>query len=165
MAPSSRAAGPWHGHPSRRVVKARVPDFDLEGDTPSLGLPAANTKEGRGHTVYLTNKRAKQAVEEMKIAERQKRGDKGLLWPEIDNPAQLTMGFIHAVERARKASCEIPKGVSFHTIRHTVGTTTFQKGVQLEDISRQLNHGDLRMTRKYAKSDEEHSAKIAGFID
>lgn len=54
---------------------------------------------------------------------------------------------------ARKA--RIDKRVSFHTARHTFGSTLARNGIQPFYIMKLMGHGDVRMTNRYVNTDDK----------
>jgi integrase len=113
----------------------------LDADLLQKQINLPQTKNGKGRTVYL-NEMAMDVFRSL------------VLDPEIQanepvfgldaTPEEVSMCFVRACRRAGV------EDFHFHDLRHTHATWLRQKGVQLDEIARQLGHSDLRMTQRYA---------------
>jgi integrase len=130
-----------------------VPDVDLE----RRQVTVRKTKNGKTRTVYV-NDLAFAVFESMNIAERKRKQDRRVLFPEI-TPEQLSMRFLRA---CRAAGIEDFK---FHDARHTFAATLRQAGAGLDDLMHLMGHSDLRMTTRYAHLSQEHLRSAASKMD
>jgi integrase len=120
-----------------------VPDVDL-----ARGMVVVKkTKNGKPRTLYF-NDLTTQVFTSMGISERKRRGDRGVLFPDI-TPEQLSMRFMRA---CRAAGIE---DFRLHDARHTFAATLRQQGVDLHLLMRMLGHSDLRMTARYSHLNDE----------
>lgn len=72
--------------------------------------------------------------------------DKGKLLPILSN--QKMNSYLKEIADI----CGIKKELTFHSSRHTFGTTvTLANGVPIESVSKMLGHGSLRTTQHYAR--------------
>jgi integrase len=135
------------------LMHTTVPDVDLNERRVTLRL----TKNGKTRTVFV-NDLALQVLAAMGIAERKRKKDRGVLFPDV-TPEQLSMRFIRA---CRAAGVE---DFSFHDLRHTYASHLRMKGADLDDIRRLLGHADLRMTIRYAHLGQDHLDAAASRLD
>ena len=57
--------------------------------------------------------------------------------------------------------CALPKGLVYHSIRHTTGTWLAERGVPIQNIARVLGHKTLEMSMRYTKlSDKARKSAI-----
>ena len=136
------------------LMHTTVPDVDLERG----GVNLRRTKSGKARWVPI-NQLARMVFDAMSLAERKKRGDRKVLWPEVESPAHLSMKFIRA---CRKAKVE---DFSFHDLRHCNASWLRMSGADLHDIQTLLGHSDPRMTSRYAHLSPEHLAAASARLD
>jgi integrase len=104
-----------------------------------VNLP--QTKNGKGRTVFL-NEMALDVFRSLAL-EAGTLADEPVFGLEA-TPEEVSMCFMRA---CRKAGIN---DFRFHDLRHTTATWLRQRGVQLDEIAKQLGHSDLRMTQRYA---------------
>jgi integrase len=134
------------------ILGLRWMDVDLLNR--QVNLP--QTKNGRGRIVYL-NSMAMEVFKDLPL-------DKETVASEpvfaLDvTPEELSMCFIRACRSAEVLD------FSFHDLRHTHATWLRQRGVQLDEIARQLGHSDLRMTQRYAHLSESQAREAISRLD
>jgi integrase len=135
------------------LMHTTVPDVDLETRRVTLRV----TKSGRVRTVYI-NDLAMGVLVAMGIAERKRKKDRGVLFPNI-TPEQLSMRFIRA---CRAAGVE---NFHWHDLRHTFASHLRMQGADLDDIRRLLGHSDSRMTIQYVHLGQSHLDSAASRLD
>lgn len=60
--------------------------------------------------------------------------------------------------------CNINKPLHTHIARHTFATTTLNKGLPIEIVSKMLGHSDIKMTQRYAKVMDNTILSFAGLM-
>jgi integrase len=119
------------------ILKMRWLDVDLLQR--QVNLP--QTKNGKGRTVYL-NEMAMDVFRSVAL-DADTQADEPVFALDV-TPEEVSMCFMRA---CRKAGIN---DFRFHDLRHTTATWLRQRGVQLDEIAKQLGHSDLRMTQRYA---------------
>jgi integrase len=119
------------------ILKMRWLDVDLLQR--QVNLP--QTKNGKGRTVYL-NEMALDVFRSLAL-DADTQADEPVFALDV-TPEEVSMCFMRACRKARI------NDFRFHDLRHTTATWLRQRGVQLDEIAKQLGHSDLRMTQRYA---------------
>lgn len=104
-----------------------------------VNLP--QTKNGKGRTVYL-NEMAMDVFRSLALDAETEANEP--VFGLDATPEEVSMCFMRACRKA--GICDF----RFHDLRHTTATWLRQRGVQLDEIAKQLGHSDLRMTQRYA---------------
>lgn len=134
------------------ILRLRWMDVDLLNR--QVNLP--QTKNGRARTVFL-NTVALDVFKALPL-DKDTVGTEPVFALDV-SPEELSMCFI----RACRSSGVLD--FSFHDLRHTHATWLRQKGVQLDEIARQLGHSDLRMTQRYAHLSESQAREAISVLD
>jgi integrase len=130
-----------------------VPDVDLHRRQVAL----RKTKNGKPRTAYI-NDLAMQVFQSMGMAERKRRGDRGVLFPGV-TPGLCSMRFILA---CRRVGIE---DFSFHDLRHTFASHLRMQGADTHDLQKLLGHSDPRMTSRYMHLSGEHLRAASSRMD
>jgi integrase len=131
------------------LLNITLPDVDL--DTRTILL--RKTKNGKVRPAFV-NDLALQVLTVMRVPERKKKRDRGLLFSGF-TPEQFSMRFIRA---CRSVGVE---DFSAHDLRHTFASHHKQNGTDLYELQKLLGHSDPRMTARYAHLGEVRLAKVA----
>lgn len=80
--------------------------------------------------------------------------------PDTNKPyTTIYKGFKHAFKKAG-----IPY-VRFHDLRHKVGTTLIEKGVDINTVKNILGHSDIKTTQIYLNYNEDRNKKAIDILD
>lgn len=131
-------------------MRIRWKDVDIKNGRILLSV----TKNGKPRFAYLNQ------LSHLVIAylEPEKHKPSEKLFPEW-TPAQVTVAFIRACEKARI------EDFSIHDLRHTYASQLRMNGADLHTVGQLLGHKDLRMTARYAHLHAEFLGAAAGKLD
>lgn len=131
------ALAAWTGMRRSEILGLRWLDVDLANRV--INLP--QSKNGKGRTVYL-NESAMNVFRSLPLNIDSEPTEPVLALE--TTPEELSMCFMRA---CRTLGIQ---DFRFHDLRHTHASWLRQKGVQLDEIAKQLGHADLRMTMRYS---------------